>query len=284
MEGSGCIWTAFVDNLSRRVTRGALWELFNHYGKVTGIFIPTVNKKPRYKFSTFAFVQFASSGDLDRAIRSTNKSKIDGRFIVVSKARFTNTQKENILGIPQTNKKGDKLVGGSIRDLSKSVTSRYASVDNKSYKKTLLGKPKVHVANQEGNLQRTEEEIRGDSSDNPLNFYFPISDSAWIENDLVEKDVVWNEKKDALLFWFYYIAPLKNRNGIHASFLSISLTGVPLQCWHENFLKASGNKWREFIDLDESTKEKENFYIANFIFRAKSPFDVPESITIHCGK
>ncbi|KAK8598505.1 hypothetical protein V6N13_094474 [Hibiscus sabdariffa] len=268
MEGSGCIWTAFVDNLSRRVTRGALWELFNHYGKVTGIFIPTVNKKPRYKFSTFAFVQFASSGDLDRAIRSTNKSKIDGRFIVVSKARFTNTQKENILGIPQTNKKGDKLVGGSIRDLSKSVTSRYASVDNKSYKKTLLGKPKVHVANQEGNLQRTEEEIRGDSSDNPLNFYFPISDSAWIENDLV-----------GIVDRFSIMILFKRRSQVTRSMQKWSS-----ECWHENFLKASGNKWREFIDLDESTKEKENFYIANFIFRAKSPFDVPESITIHCGK
>ncbi|KAL4387604.1 hypothetical protein GQ457_09G021300 [Hibiscus cannabinus] len=319
------VWTAFVDNLSRRVSRGALWELFNHYGKVTRVFIPVVNKKPRYKFSTFAFVQFASSGDLDRAIRFTNKSKIDGRFIAVSKARFTNTQKVNFSSTPQMNKKGDIPVGGNARDLRKSATDRYASVvDDRSYKEALLGKSKANVANQAGNLQRTDVETSGDGLDNPLNFYIPTSDSAWIENSLVgmarqifdldfvqkalssdgihvkvakwgnvpnsciiifdscaEKDVVWNDKKDALLFWFDYLAPIKSRNGIPASFLSISLIGVPLQCWHESFFKALGNRWGEFIDLDESTKKKENFSIANLIIRAESPFDVPESFTIH---
>ncbi|KAK8675953.1 hypothetical protein V6N13_034011 [Hibiscus sabdariffa] len=87
MEASGDVWTVSVENLSWRVTRGVLWELFNHHGKITKVFIPAVNKKPIYKFSTFAFEQFASSEDLDRAIRSTNKSKIDGRVIAFSKNR-----------------------------------------------------------------------------------------------------------------------------------------------------------------------------------------------------
>ncbi|KAK9001035.1 hypothetical protein V6N11_082827 [Hibiscus sabdariffa] len=205
--------------------RVTLWELFNHDGKVTRVFILDVNKKPRYKFSTFAFVQFASLRDVDRVIRSTNKSKTDERVIVVSNARFTNTQKENISVIPHTNKKGDKPVGGSIQESNKGATDRYASVvDNMSYKEAFLGKPKGNVANQEGNLQRNEEEKRRrDSLGIPLNFYFPTSDLAWIENALVG----------------------------------------------------------EFIYLDELTKKKENFSIANLIIRVESPSNVPKSITVH---
>ncbi|KAK8652336.1 hypothetical protein V6N13_061356 [Hibiscus sabdariffa] len=49
-EGKGVAsWTTFVDNLSRRVLRGALWEVFNHYGKVIRVFISMAKKKPRYK-------------------------------------------------------------------------------------------------------------------------------------------------------------------------------------------------------------------------------------------
>ncbi|KAK8613229.1 hypothetical protein V6N13_100996 [Hibiscus sabdariffa] len=184
--------------------RVTLWELFNHDGKVTRVFILDVNKKPRYKFSTFAFVQFASLRDVDRVIRSTNKSKTDERVIVVSNARFTNTQKENISVIPHTNKKGDKPVGGSIQESNKGATDRYASVvDNMSYKEAFLGKPKGNVANQEGNLQRNEEEKR---------------------------------RRDSL---------------------------------------------GEFIYLDELTKKKENFSIANLIIRVESPSNVPKSITVH---
>ncbi|KAK8474678.1 hypothetical protein V6N11_013256 [Hibiscus sabdariffa] len=31
LKASADVWTTFVDNLSRRVTRGVLWELFDHY-------------------------------------------------------------------------------------------------------------------------------------------------------------------------------------------------------------------------------------------------------------
>ncbi|KAL4280566.1 hypothetical protein GQ457_03G000290 [Hibiscus cannabinus] len=316
---SADVWTAFVDNLSRRVTRGALRELFNHYGKVIRVFIPAVNKKPRYQFSTFAFVQFASPGDLNRAIRFANKRKIDGRVIVVSKARFTSKQMESNPDFLQANKNGDKYKGESIRESPKVAAVRYDSlVDNRSFKEVLIGKPKVHANDFEGNLLRIDEDRRGDVSSNSFNFYFPISYSAWIDNALVgiarqifdldfvqkaftsdgiyakvakwgnipnsciiifdscaEKDVVWHEKKEALSFWFDYIAPIMNSNGMPASFFSISLTGVPLQCWHESFFKALGNNWGEFIDIDESTKNKENLSVANLIIRAESPFDVP---------
>ncbi|XP_039066648.1 polyadenylate-binding protein 4-like [Hibiscus syriacus] len=80
--------TTFVDNVSKRVSRGSLWEVFNHHEKITGIFIPFANRKPKYKLSTFPFVRFASHEDLERAITRMNNTKIDGRVVLVSKAKF----------------------------------------------------------------------------------------------------------------------------------------------------------------------------------------------------
>ncbi|KAL4279853.1 hypothetical protein GQ457_03G000940 [Hibiscus cannabinus] len=297
---SADVWTAFVDNLSRRVTRGALRELFNHYGKVIRVFIPAVNKKPRYQFSTFAFVQFASPGDLNRAIRFANKRKIDGRVIVVSKARFTSKQMESNPDFLQANKNGDKYKGGSIRESPKVAAVRYDSlVDNRSFKEVLIGKPKVHANDFEGNLLRIDEDRRGDVSSNSFNFYFPISDSAWIDNALVgiarqifdldfvqkaftsdgiyAKVAKWGNIPNSCIIIFDSCAEKdvvwhEKKEAFHF--------GVPLQCWHESFFKALGNNWGEFIAIDESTKNKENLSVAKLIIRAESPFDVPVSITI----
>ncbi|GMJ12435.1 hypothetical protein HRI_004912700 [Hibiscus trionum] len=61
-------WSTFIDNLSRRVPRTALWELFNHHGKVRKFFKPSVNRKPKYKDNTFAIVHFRSHEDMRKAI------------------------------------------------------------------------------------------------------------------------------------------------------------------------------------------------------------------------
>ncbi|KAK8663828.1 hypothetical protein V6N13_083633 [Hibiscus sabdariffa] len=74
----------FVDNLSKRVSR----QLFSHYSKVTRVFISLKNNRPRYKEATFAFVLFESQAYLVNAISKINSSKIDGRVVRVSKARY----------------------------------------------------------------------------------------------------------------------------------------------------------------------------------------------------
>ncbi|KAK8564952.1 hypothetical protein V6N13_020080 [Hibiscus sabdariffa] len=81
-------YTTFVDNLSRRVSRRSLWEVFTHYGEVMRVFIPLRNNRPRYKDATFAFVRFKNQVDLDKAILKINSSKIDGKVVRVSKAKY----------------------------------------------------------------------------------------------------------------------------------------------------------------------------------------------------
>ncbi|XP_039014053.1 probable splicing factor, arginine/serine-rich 4 [Hibiscus syriacus] len=84
----GVFWVAFVDNLSRNVTRSALWDRFSRQSKVIKVFIPLVNKRSNYKYCTFAFVHFASREDLLYATDRMNNVLIDGRKISVSIAKY----------------------------------------------------------------------------------------------------------------------------------------------------------------------------------------------------
>ncbi|KAK8690076.1 hypothetical protein V6N13_088779 [Hibiscus sabdariffa] len=82
-------FTAFVDNLSKQVSRGTtLRELFNHYGKVSRVFISMNNHKVNYCATTFVFVRFEKEEDMEFVISKLNESIIDGRIIKVSKALY----------------------------------------------------------------------------------------------------------------------------------------------------------------------------------------------------
>ncbi|GMI88089.1 hypothetical protein HRI_002478200 [Hibiscus trionum] len=88
-DGSRSVeWTVFVDNLSKKVSRFELKEIFNFYGKVTRLFIPMSNNKSRYRNFTFAFVTLASRADMERVISRLDKSSIGGVRINVSKAKY----------------------------------------------------------------------------------------------------------------------------------------------------------------------------------------------------
>ncbi|KAE8683964.1 hypothetical protein F3Y22_tig00111164pilonHSYRG00022 [Hibiscus syriacus] len=81
-------WTIFVDNLSKRISRGKLREIFHYYGQVVRIFIPKFTLKPRYTNSTFAFVQFASEEGRRRAIQSVDGTWIDGKRVTVGIEKY----------------------------------------------------------------------------------------------------------------------------------------------------------------------------------------------------
>ncbi|GMI99180.1 hypothetical protein HRI_003587300 [Hibiscus trionum] len=84
----GAEWTIFVDNVSRRVSRHALRDIFSNFGRVCRVFIPLRNEKPKYKYVTFAFVSMEKQEEMERAIQKTDRIKLDGFVIRSSKARF----------------------------------------------------------------------------------------------------------------------------------------------------------------------------------------------------
>ncbi|GMI65924.1 hypothetical protein HRI_000261700 [Hibiscus trionum] len=88
----GGAWTTFIDNLSKRVSRTALRELFGHYGKVTRVFIPVVNRRAKYKHYTFALISMACKEDMLAVISKLHNTRIDGRVISVSQAKYPKKQ------------------------------------------------------------------------------------------------------------------------------------------------------------------------------------------------
>ncbi|KAK8492808.1 hypothetical protein V6N11_034741 [Hibiscus sabdariffa] len=82
--------SVFVDNVSKRIHRLALWEAFQVYGTVVDVYIALRNQKRKYKTSTFAFVRFKSEFEARRAVeRGSGKESDD----------------ENVEGLP-----GDAIV------------------------------------------------------------------------------------------------------------------------------------------------------------------------------
>ncbi|KAE8731959.1 hypothetical protein F3Y22_tig00002338pilonHSYRG00231 [Hibiscus syriacus] len=92
----GATWSVFIDNLSRRVSRGTLRELFNHHGKVTKVFIPLFNKRPRYSEYTFAFVHFASQDYQLNPITKLNNNLIDGKRLFVGITKYPNVKSQKV--------------------------------------------------------------------------------------------------------------------------------------------------------------------------------------------
>ncbi|KAE8676532.1 putative Leucine-rich repeat protein kinase family protein [Hibiscus syriacus] len=145
-------WTVFVDNLSRRVSRLALKELFSHYGKVSRVFISTSIRKARYKSSTFAFVSFTSACKLERAITVsiTHAPKFHGSFEGSGRILVNQAKEQQQSRVPQE----EKHKPADIRD-------------HRSFKEVLLGH---------------EKQSCGVVS--PLDIHIPIGDTARIGNCL----------------------------------------------------------------------------------------------------
>jgi len=75
----------YVGNLSYKVTEDDLKDLFKEFGAVTEVSLITDRATGRSR--GFGFVEFSSSDDADKAIKSCNGKLVQGRKIVVSEAR-----------------------------------------------------------------------------------------------------------------------------------------------------------------------------------------------------
>ncbi|KAK8652334.1 hypothetical protein V6N13_061354 [Hibiscus sabdariffa] len=99
-------------------------------------------------------------------------------------------------------------------------------------------------------------------------------------NTVDDKNEAWKGREEGLAFWFDHVELLLNNKGIPAAFLSISLIGVPLHCWHETFFEALGNRWGSFVSIDTNTKSMVDFSVARMTIHAESPHDIPCSLNI----
>lgn len=76
------LFSVFISNLSGRISRIELWELFSYYGRVKDVFVRFRRSKPH----TFAFVRYQYEWECDRAIVWANDRSLDGRRINMKRA------------------------------------------------------------------------------------------------------------------------------------------------------------------------------------------------------
>ncbi|XVE65334.1 hypothetical protein DITRI_Ditri07aG0172700 [Diplodiscus trichospermus] len=82
------LFSLFIDNLSRRVFRGALWDFFFEFGRVMDVFVSLGGNGNGAKETTYAFVRFKFKSELRKAIEGGNNKIIDGLRIKAKEASY----------------------------------------------------------------------------------------------------------------------------------------------------------------------------------------------------
>ncbi|XVE65737.1 hypothetical protein DITRI_Ditri08aG0023400 [Diplodiscus trichospermus] len=112
------LFSVFVDNLSCKVPKSALWEVFEAYGQVMDVYIGIAKSWRRQRGTTFAFVRFKSVQDMQHAVQKGNNRLIDKRHIRVKKASWL----ERCIITPR----GDRCAMGQLKNSAKIVHVREA--------------------------------------------------------------------------------------------------------------------------------------------------------------
>ncbi|XVF65630.1 hypothetical protein PTKIN_Ptkin09bG0264500 [Pterospermum kingtungense] len=226
--------TVFINNLSCRVSKNVLWEIFNLYGRVANVFINYSSNKS----STFAFVRFWSDLDSRRAITEENGRCIDGWVISVNKAIFGWNQRRSY---------------EYYRDKDRSIINKRNSskVKDVRYQRSLrfygdaLMKPIVRHADEQP-LEGIKEEVTLDNKVSPSGAISGVNERDKFLNFVTS---LASMPIESISKW--------GRSGCHRKFYAwILLDEVPIQLWNLKFFEALGNRWGSFIQVDKPTQFK----------------------------
>ncbi|KAE8678318.1 hypothetical protein F3Y22_tig00111427pilonHSYRG00438 [Hibiscus syriacus] len=268
-------WSAFIDNLSRRVSRRMLRELFLVHGLVMRVFIPSQIRNPKYRFSTFAFVHFKREEDLKRVVDEFNGVVIDGRKISVSPARFKDERSRSRVVLSSSNKAAGQINAESSKSRERENINR-SRRDDRTYRDALLSN-----GNRRGNNDLLSEDIqRRNVKKNIFEMHIPSESANWVKRSLTgiikysfqvefirnallkegydvqiarwgyvwnsyvivlksheEMLELWSNKEEVLKQWFERVEPLLNETGVPMAFCMAELKRVPLLCWNESFFE-----------------------------------------------
>jgi len=85
--------TVYIGNLSFQAEEDDLKEIFQDYGTVTKVFLPT--ERETGKKRGFAFVDMSSEDEEQQAIETLDGAEWMGRVIKVNKAKPRETRRDN---------------------------------------------------------------------------------------------------------------------------------------------------------------------------------------------
>ncbi|XVF82531.1 hypothetical protein PTKIN_Ptkin16aG0057100 [Pterospermum kingtungense] len=311
------LYTAFVDNLSKRVSRRALWEAFNIYGRVEDVFISFRNAKP----TTFAFVRYKHEVEMRKAIELGNYRRIDGRCISVKKANFGWRDRRSVqnkkffqecsLDNPSNPKSFKARVDRSYRDVVMGV-----GIEKED--EVLVGVAKGTL---KGNFKSGEKEESYCFPEVIYNVEIPNIEMEWLDRSVICKlkeavsiQMVTEFFKDA--GFDCKLAPMggvtvcatfsskEERDGFvdkeqlcAEDYLDsckiwnnsvaerdlavwVNMEEVPLQLWNEQFFKSIGDCWGSFIRLDDCSASKKRLDIARMLVSVSSRLNIPSVVSV----
>ncbi|XVE86036.1 hypothetical protein DITRI_Ditri18aG0004100 [Diplodiscus trichospermus] len=149
------LFTVFVDNISCRVPKSAVWEVFDLYGKVVDVFIGVPKSWRRQKRITYAFVRYKTLSEMQKAVQEGNNRLIDGRYIWVKKASFGWKDRIHVGRLSQrhgSNREDLEGFGQSV-PVPRSV--------HRSYRDVVLGNCKEVVSNEAKGVATSQETLVG---------------------------------------------------------------------------------------------------------------------------
>ncbi|KAE8685641.1 Mannosyl-oligosaccharide 1,2-alpha-mannosidase MNS2 [Hibiscus syriacus] len=136
--------------------------IFNHYGPVVRVFIPSFMVKPNYKSSTFAFIQYAREEGCRRAIHNVNGTLIDGKRVSVGVAKYKKERKR------ETKEKRFQLKDNkSVREINGRQHDQLEKLqslrDDRTYKENYSadGYSAEYSKEEDGGSKEDEEDNRG---------------------------------------------------------------------------------------------------------------------------
>ncbi|XVF06767.1 hypothetical protein REPUB_Repub06bG0079100 [Reevesia pubescens] len=182
---SSDLYTVFVENVSRIISKRTLWEGSNSYGKVMDVYISLFDKSGKPRLVTFAFVRFKLKSEFEKAILEGNNRLMNGRVIKAKAAKY---KRFNNATSVMENNQGKKSVS-STPGLNRSHADGKVEA-SKSYKEALLGVNKLNdIQDKEGSASK-EEAVCLDGVSMPIvgkrkeinyDLDIPHSDMVWLK-------------------------------------------------------------------------------------------------------
>ncbi|KAE8724904.1 hypothetical protein F3Y22_tig00009308pilonHSYRG00006 [Hibiscus syriacus] len=260
----GGYWSAFIDNLSRRVRRRTFGEHFSYHGKVIRVFIPFINNRPKYKDCTFAFVHFASKKDLCNAVEKMNNVRIAGKIISVSVAKYDKLSKlksregaseEGFKKVEIGELKGRRLTSPAQGKEKMERMSKF--LDGRTYRDTVVGVKKVSEGHQISSQRNVKEEKKS------LEVFIPMEERLWLKSSLtgICKDI----------FEVEFVQKALRNEGFKVKVIrwGYAKNGVCL-----------ASRRGKVVKIQDQTAHRVDCRVAQLLLRVESPYDIPEQIII----
>ncbi|XVF51723.1 hypothetical protein PTKIN_Ptkin04bG0207700 [Pterospermum kingtungense] len=277
------LYTAFVDNLSKRLSRRALWEAFNIYGRVEDVFISFRNAKP----TTFAFVRdrrsvqnkkFFQECSLDNPSNPKSfNERVDRSYRDVVIGVGMEKEDEQLEGVSKGTLKGNFKPGE--KEESYCFPEVIYNVEIPNIEMEWLNKSVICKLKEAVSIQMVTEFFKDVGFDCKLAPMEGVTVCATFSSK--EEHDGFVDKAQLYAKDYFNSCKIWNNAGAERDLaVWVNMEEVPLQLWNEQFFKSIGDCWGSFIRLDDCTASKKRLDIARMLVNVSSRLNISSALSV----